>query len=559
MDSLYKKMYSLQSENKPFVVATIVKSKGSAPRHNAKMIVTYDNIIFGTIGGGPLEHYVIEESIKAILKKESTMLYYRLGKDSNTASLYTENNKNIKQIEMLCGGDIDIFIEFVGSVRNVYLIGSGHVNIALAHILNFLGYKYSVVATHNSHLNEEKFINGNFILDDTFTNAIRGINFCEEDIVIIATFNNDEESLRELIKKDLAFLGMIGSRKKVHTIKEKLLCDNAATLNDMKTLHSPLGLDLGGESPEDIAISIMSLVMMRVNNASGESRSSYNKKNNTIVVRGGGDIATGVVLALKKVGFNIIVLEKENPTVIRRYVSIANAVYYSSFAIEGIKGVLVETYDEALSLSKEKNTVPILIDDDMSSLTRIKPFALIDATIAKKNMGLSKNLAPLVVALGSGFKANVDCHYVIETMRGHDLGRIIYEGYALENTGVPASVMGVSGDRLLKSPCKGIFNIKKDIGILVEKNDEVGSVTDEDGVVHIIKAKIDGVVRGMLKSGIHVEASFKVGDIDPRANIGYAFSVSEKSRSLGGAVLLAILEHKNNYPEGMLENNDSKQ
>lgn len=276
MDTIYKKMYSLQSENKSFAVATIVKSKGSAPRHSAKMIVTSDKSIFGTIGGGPLEHYVIEESVKSILEKESTMLYYRLDKNSNKASLYTDN-KNIEQINMLCGGDVDIFIEFVPSSRNVYLIGSGHVNIALAHILNFLGFNYFVVTTTDSHLNKNKFINGNFILGDTFTSAIRGINFCEDDIVVIATFNNDEESLRELIKKDLAFLGMIGSHKKVHIVKEKLLNDNTATLSDMESLHSPLGLDLGGESPEDIAISIISLIMMSVNNASGESKSA-NKK-----------------------------------------------------------------------------------------------------------------------------------------------------------------------------------------------------------------------------------------------------------------------------------------
>ncbi len=547
MDSIYEKACSLQNENKSFVVATIIKSKGSAPRHNAKMIVTSEKDIFGTIGGGPLEHYVIEESIKAILKKESTMLYYRLDINSKQASLYTDNNKNIEKIEMLCGGDIDIFIEFVPSAKNVYLIGSGHVNASLAHILNFLGYNYFVVATHDSHLNKNKFINANFIESDTFSNAIKGINFSESDIVIIATFNNDEESLRELIKKDLAFLGMIGSRKKVHTIKEKLLSDNTATLSDMKKLHSPLGLDLGGESPEDIAISIMSLIMMTLNNSSGESKSSNNKNNNTIIVRGGGDIATGVVLALKKVGFNIIVLEKKNPTVIRRAVSIANGVYEECFEIEGIKSVLAKTHSEALVLSKEKHTIPILIDEDMTSVLIIKPFALIDATISKKNMGLNINLASVVIALGSGFSAGVDCHYVIETMRGHDFGRIIYSGYALENTGVPAEIMGVSTDRLLKSPCAGIFNIKKDIGSIVQKNDCVASVTDSDGTLHIIKAKIDGVVRGMLKSGIHVESNFKVGDIDPRGNRDYAFSVSEKARSLGMATIFAILEHKNNY------------
>lgn len=271
------------------------------------------------------------------------------------------------------------------------------------------------------------------------------------------------------------------------------------------------------------------------------------KNNDTIVVRGGGDIATGVVLVLKKVGFNVIVLEKKNPTAIRRYVSIANTVYDSGFEIEGIKGVLVENPNEALSLSKEKNTVPVLIDATMYSLANIKPFALIDATISKKNMGLSKNLAPLVVALGPGFKAGVDCHYVIETMRGHDLGRIIYSGYASENTGVPADIMGASEDRLLKSPCKGIFNVKKDIGTLVEKNDDLATVTDTDGGVHIIKAEIDGVVRGMLKDGLQVEESFKVGDIDPRGDSSYVFSVSEKSRGLGTATLFIILEHKNNY------------
>ncbi len=563
MQDMYRKIYDLQNSRLNFAIATIVSSKGSVPRNNAKMIVLEDKTIFGTIGGGYLEFYTIEESVKSIQNKISMMLYYRLNSDG-TSHIASNINSDKKNIEMLCGGEVDIFVEYVSSKQNIYLIGGGHVNLALSGLINFLGLNYYVVEDREDFRLRDKYINANFIVDSSFDNAIKKIKFNKNDIVIIATSKSDEEAFLSILKNtkrienSLAFFGMIGSKNKVSSLRNKAINTGLISKDSLdKILSSPIGLDLGGESPECIALSIMSLVLIKINNASGKDISlgakynseNKNKNDNIIVVRGAGDIATGTIKALKDSGFNIIALEIEAPTVIRSTVSLASALYEKEYEVEHIKSILVDTVVEAIKISKEKNIVPILIDREMSSIKEINPFVLIDATISKINRGITKDLAGITIALGPGFDASKDCHYVIETMRGHTFATIIDNGYAIPNTAVPANIGGESILRVIKSPKTGIIKNKKSIGDIISKDDVICTIKSNDDKEYPVKAQINGVLRGIIRDGFDVTENLKIADIDPRGQVDNCFTISDKSRTLGYAVLSCILKHENKMNE----------
>lgn len=258
-----------------------------------------------------------------------------------------------------------------------------------------------------------------------------------------------------------------------------------------------------------------------------------------IVVRGGGDLATGTINRLYKAGVKIAVLEIDMPTVIRLKVSAALAVFENEAVIEGVRYVLAENAQTALKLIK-RGLVPVLVDPDMKLLKDLKPDALVDATLAKKNMGVHKALAPIVIALGPGFVAGEDCHAVIETSRGHDLGVILYEGTARANTGVPGKIAGYAEERVLRAPGAGYFKAVHKIGDFITKGQAVGKVEGQE-----VYAEIDGVIRGLIHERVPVFKGMKIGDVDPRANVAACTSISDKARALGGSVLEAYLALSN--------------
>lgn len=256
-----------------------------------------------------------------------------------------------------------------------------------------------------------------------------------------------------------------------------------------------------------------------------------------VVVRGAGDIATGALVALRRCGFSVAALEVSRPTAIRRTVSLSEAVYDGEAAVEGVRAVLAENVRQAGEISA-REAVPILVDPDMRSLGALRCRALIDATIAKRNLGMRPDLAPFTVGLGPGFTAGTDVSCVIETMRGHNLGRILYEGGAEPNTGIPGEIGGVGAQRVLHAPADGILRVFKDIGAVVSK----GEIVAEVGGVPL-RAAIDGLVRGMLRPGFSVKAGMKLADIDPRADeLQNCHTVSDKARCIAGGVLQALLE-----------------
>lgn len=258
--------------------------------------------------------------------------------------------------------------------------------------------------------------------------------------------------------------------------------------------------------------------------------------NNRVIVRGGGDIASGTIQKLHRAGFQVLVLEIDKPTTIRRKAAFSEAVYHGVTEVEGIRAVLVSSKEEILK-AWQQGEIPLAVDPKGEFLDVIQPIALVDAILAKKNLGTTKKMAPITVALGPGFKAGLDAHIVIETMRGHDLGRLIFEGYAKKNTGAPGIIGGYDIERVIYSPYEGKIKNLKEIGDLVEAGETIAFIEGQQ-----VKTSIEGVLRGIIKDGFQVSIGLKIADVDPRLEqVKNCITISDKARTIGGGVLEGIL------------------
>lgn len=253
-----------------------------------------------------------------------------------------------------------------------------------------------------------------------------------------------------------------------------------------------------------------------------------------VVIKGAGDLATGCAWRLRQSGFYALMTELPQPLVIRRTVAFAEAVYAGSMVVEGVEAVLAENTENALQLLKT-GRIPVLVDPQAAVVSQIKPVAFIDAVMAKRNTGTKINDAPLVVGLGPGFTAGVDVHAVVETKRGHNLGRVLYQGETAPDTGVPGEIMGFAAERLLRAPADGVIEPWRNIGDPVKKGETIVFV---GGIP--VQAKVSGVVRGMIRAGVWASAGMKIGDIDPRGIKEYCCSISDKALAVGGGVLEAV-------------------
>lgn len=259
-----------------------------------------------------------------------------------------------------------------------------------------------------------------------------------------------------------------------------------------------------------------------------------------VVVRGGGDIASGTIQKLHRSGFKVLVLEIEKPTAIRRNVAFSDAIYNGETSVEGIKAVRVNNLEE-IQKAFENEVIPIIVDSEGEYIKKVNPIAVVDAILCKRNLGTNKDMAPITVALGPGFNAGVDVDVVIETMRGHKLGRLIFDGYAMENTGVPGEISGYTKERVIYSNASGIIKNLKFIGDIVKKGDILALIGEIE-----VKATIDGLLRGIIKEGTDVYEGLKIADIDPRLKeIENYTTISDKARNIGGGVLEGILLLKN--------------
>lgn len=259
-----------------------------------------------------------------------------------------------------------------------------------------------------------------------------------------------------------------------------------------------------------------------------------------VIVRGGGDIATGTIMMLHASGFSVLVLEIEKPSAIRRNVAFSEAVYQGQQTIEGVTAYLAKDVSEAKEMLSQ-GKITILVDPKCQCLKEFQPLALVDAILAKKNLGTDRSMAPVTVGLGPGFTAGQDVDAVVETCRGHHLGRVIYEGPAIPDTGIPGKIMGFDKERVIHSPADGILRNVRKITDSVIKGEIIAEIETGDGSVPV-HASLTGLLRGLIRDGYPVTKGFKIADIDPRIDeYNNCFLVSDKARCVAGGVLEAIL------------------
>ena len=306
-----------------------------------------------------------------------------------------------------------------------------------------------------------------------------------------------------------------------------------------------------------------------------QSNNQIIKKNLLIICRGAGDLATGIIHRLHRAGHRVIALETDYPAAIRRQVSFCEAVYDGSAVVEGVTARLVpaladaetdtETYSgendtpaahivsekwdsSAIEAVLEAGEVPLLIDQKGESIALFRPDVVVDAIIAKKNLGTTINMAPLVIGVGPGFTAGKDVHLVIESMRGHNLARIITDGMAQPNTGVPGNIAGFTSERVIHAPAAGYIHDVRKIGDIVQKGDEIARIyPDKESYDNAlseyvpVNATITGIIRGLIREGYYFREGFKIADIDPReSELTNCFTISDKARSIAGSVLEAV-------------------
>lgn len=255
-----------------------------------------------------------------------------------------------------------------------------------------------------------------------------------------------------------------------------------------------------------------------------------------VIVRGAGDLASGTLAHLYRCGFAVLALECKQPAAIRRAAAFCEAVYDGIHTVEQITCRRIDTPEQVWNVIAA-GEIPLLIDENADCIAQLKPSAVVDAIIAKRNLGTHSKMAPVVVALGPGFTAPQDCHAVIETMRGHNLGRVFYKGSALPNTGVPGLIQGCGTERVIHAPASGMMHCIHHISDEVTKGDIIAYVGETP-----VYASLTGILRGILREGFPVPKGMKLADIDPRSEQkNNCFTISDKARCIAGGVMEALL------------------
>lgn len=268
-------------------------------------------------------------------------------------------------------------------------------------------------------------------------------------------------------------------------------------------------------------------------------------KKDLIVIRGGGDIATGTIHKLHRCGFKVVILEVEKPSSIRRAVCFSEAIYENKFIVEDVVCEKANNLEEIYNIL-DRGNIPVVIDPYGEYIKMLNPLVVVDAVLAKKNLGTNKSMAPITIGLGPGFCASQDVDIVIETMRGHNLGRIIESGYAMANTGIPGEIKGIGKERVIYSPDDGTISNVRQIGDIVKKGEVLATIDNsENNSITEVKATIDGLLRGIIRDKTNVKNGLKIADIDPRIEeIKNSYTISDKARTIAGGVIEAILYMK---------------
>lgn len=586
---LFYRAFELEETASPFALVSILNTTGSASRNQGCMLVEKTGAITSTIGGGALEAFAIESALRAIKEKgedypvsftvdqdakkgagevslfiqvvghEKGIPFFALAKEwehkgipfvfgfslkpkssrflfsSTHESVGTSDEALLSQARESLEEGFDKRIEIAGEehfltlpvpLTNLLLIGGGHVNQAIANLAHSLGYGFQVVETRSEYATSELFTYAkNIVVAPTLTEALQKVSINRFTYAVVASHTFDQEALEHLLFSPCPYIGILGSRLKARMLFERI----SVPPEQKRRIFCPIGLDIGTETPSEIALSVLAQVMKEKNGRTGKALRDVER--DLVVVRGGGDLATGVIMRLFNAGLPVVVLETEQPTVIRTTVSFAQAMFGGATKVEDMLAKRCSDVDEAMA-SMQRGVIPLLVDPLGLSLEKLKPICIVDAILAKKNLGTTIGDAPLVIALGPGFIAGKDCHVVIETKRGHSLGRVIREGEAIANTGIPGIIAGYGRERVIHSPAEGIFSSDHKIGDLVTKGEVIAHV----GKTEVI-ATLDGMIRGLLNNGLPVPTGFKIADIDPRGLEADYTTVSDKAKAIGGSVL----------------------
>ncbi|WP_320130173.1 selenium-dependent molybdenum cofactor biosynthesis protein YqeB [uncultured Sphaerochaeta sp.] len=596
--SVFSKANALQQEQKPFALVTIVGKEGSASRENGRMVVRSDTHFWGTIGGGEMEAFALEKAVSLFREdKESWIGTFEIKqvngqiagkinlciehiKDNADTELFalaaekeafhspfayimtldgTERKRYLVDKEGTLYGkpsslleslakdtlqtgkgkqlrieDTTYFVDVPQGCTTLLLIGGGHVNQAIASLADTLQIEVQVLETRMEFARQELFPKaGNIVCTPTIMEALQATTITDNTFVVVAAHAFGDKEASYLLSTEARYIGILASSNKERALRSHL----SLQTKDEKRLFSPIGLDLGSESPEEIAVSVLAEIMKVRSGTSGSSLKYQNRS--LVIVRGAGDLATGVIIRLVNAGYKVLALETDKPTVIRCTVSLAQAMFDKTTTVENITAVRCENMDKVFSIIKE-GKVPILADPEGEAIRQLRPLCVVDAILAKKNLGTTMQDAPLVIALGPGFTAGEDCHVVIETKRGHTLGSIITEGKAIADSGIPGIIGGFGAERVIRSPQAGIFHSDRKLGDIVQKGDCIAQVDDQP-----ILATIDGMLRGLLNKGLPVTKGFKVADIDPRGKEAQFTTCSDKAKAIAGGVLEALDHFKN--------------
>jgi len=488
MDETFSFASEMERKRVPFSFVTITGTEGITPRKSGRMAVSLDGSA-GTVGGGEVERYAISESRRMLKEGKGGNISYSLPL-----------------------GKVHMSVDIPVRGKDAHIVGFGHVGEEIAKLLYSVGYR---VFVYTSEVVDESYCTS-FVVKDLST--MKDIMKLGKNSAVVVTVHDTESFEPFLLSSDAFYIGFLGSRMR-------------SILKDRRIMM-PIGLDIGAETPEEIAISVVAEILREEKAKSGKSLSV--KKRRLVVVRGGGDLATGVMIRLHNAGYDVVSLELGKPTQVRRNVSFAEAMYEGSWTVSGVTAVKAAGIKDIFPIL-DSGCVAIMEDGDGDTIRALKPTVVVDAILAKRNLGTDKSMAPLVIALGPGFTAGDDVDVVIETKRGHTLGSVIRKGSAIKNTGIPGIIAGYGIERVLRCKGEGIFRGAKTFGDIVKKGDVVAYVGDEE-----VKAEIDGMVRGILHDGLYVTSGFKVGDIDPRGKDAIYQTPSDKAMAVAGGVLEAV-------------------
>lgn len=522
--TIFDETADVLSRGTPAALLTVVGKDGSTPRDvGTRMLVTADEEI-GTIGGGTVEHLAVEEA-RSVLDgtAEPGVRSFELEPGGNTG--------------MVCGGEMSVFIDRVRGRPHLYIAGGGHIGQELAVLADRLGYAVTVVDDREEYADSALFPEDTEVVHGSYEEALAERPMTAETAVAVATRSGtfDQEAIAAALDGGAGWVGLVASDRKAERVLDAL-ADDGYDRRDLAQVRSPVGLNLGGGGPEDVALSILSEVHMDRHGASG-SRATNSPLEDLVVVRGGGDLGSGVVYRLHRAGYPVIVTEVSQPTVVRRSVAFGTAIYDDAIDIEGVTGRYVEDVEDAVTVLRD-DEVPVLVDADGAVAGDLDAAVVVDAIMAKgrRDTGTGRDDADVVIGLGPGFEAGEDVDAVVETDRGHELGRVYYDGSARAYDGEPAERQGYTTERVFRSPTDGRWSPAVSIGDIVEAGESIGTVAEEQ-----VQTDIDGIVRGLVHGDLEVTSGMKLGDVDPRGEAIDPTQISDKALSLGGGVLEAVI------------------